>query len=100
MLLKYLADDMKTFYYEAAAARPGATPSSAELNDWFFRETQFGSDLLYQLAEQVEPLAHDHPGRVRPRLAQSGADHGTKASEATGGAASGAQTARKPIAGG
>jgi len=57
MLLKYLADDMKTFYYEAAAARPGATPSSAELNDWFFRETQFGSDLLYQLAEQVEPLA-------------------------------------------
>jgi hypothetical protein len=57
VLLKYLADDMKTFYYEAAAARPGATPSSAELNDWFFRETQFGSDLLYQLVEQQGSLA-------------------------------------------
>ena len=57
VLLKYMADDMKTFYYEAAAARPGATPSAADLNDWFFRETQFGSDLLYQLAEQAAPLA-------------------------------------------
>jgi hypothetical protein len=56
LLLKYIADDLKTFYYEAAAAQPGATPTVKDLNDWFFTGTRLGSDVLYQLVEQFGSL--------------------------------------------
>ena len=54
--LKYAADDLKTFYYEAAAAQPGRAPSVDELNDWFFGETRLGSDLMYRLADNLGGL--------------------------------------------
>lgn len=56
LLLKYMADDLKTFYYEAAAAQPGKTPSAKDLNDWFFTGTRLGSDVLYRLGEQLGPM--------------------------------------------
>ncbi|MBW2657750.1 MAG: hypothetical protein JRC59_08650 [Deltaproteobacteria bacterium] len=38
--LNFAVDDLKAFYYEAAAAQPGrASPTAAELDDWFWGET-------------------------------------------------------------
>lgn len=54
--LKYAADDLKTFSYEAAAAQPGRAPSVDELNDWFFSQTWLGSDLMYRLADHLGAL--------------------------------------------
>ena len=41
--LRLAAHDLKAFYLEAVTARPGsASPSSAELNRWFWAETAAG----------------------------------------------------------
>jgi hypothetical protein len=46
-LLRFVADDLKAFYFEAAAAQPAARrPSARELNLWLFGETALG-DALY-----------------------------------------------------
>ncbi len=45
--LRYLTDDLKAFYFEAAAAQPGPRPSSHNLSDWLFGETVLG-DVLYR----------------------------------------------------
>ena len=38
--LNFAVDDLKAFYYEAAAAQPGsASPTAEELDDWFWGET-------------------------------------------------------------
>ena len=48
-LLRFLADDLKAYYMEAAAAQPGASsPSSADLGRWLFYETALG-DVLYRV---------------------------------------------------
>ncbi|MFZ5865620.1 MAG: hypothetical protein ACOYXY_07055 [Thermodesulfobacteriota bacterium] len=40
LVLKLAADDLKTYYFEAASAQPGeSTPSSDELTDWFWQQT-------------------------------------------------------------
>lgn len=40
LMLKLAADDLKTYYLEAATAQPGeSVPSSEELADWFWQET-------------------------------------------------------------
>jgi hypothetical protein len=54
--LKYVLDDLKAFYFEAALAQPGRGASSRDLNDWFFRETVLGSDALYRVAERLGRL--------------------------------------------
>ncbi len=55
LVFKYVADDLRAFYYEAAAASPGRTPEARKLDDWLFDETQLGAT-LYRLAERVGPL--------------------------------------------
>jgi hypothetical protein len=65
-VLRYLADDLKAYYFEAAAAQPGArTPNPDELNSWLFRETTFGSVLINARdAVLARPEAADQlPGR-------------------------------------
>ena len=63
-LLRFLADDLKAFYYEAAAAQPGraspgrASPSATELSDWLFGDTVLG-DVLYRLRDRL--AASDDP---------------------------------------
>ncbi|MCH8066715.1 MAG: hypothetical protein IIC90_12970, partial [Chloroflexi bacterium] len=53
VLLRFLADDLKAYYFEAAAAQPGrASPTGTELNDWLFGETVFG-DVLYRLRDRL-----------------------------------------------
>ena len=38
--LNFAVDDLKAFYYEAAASQPGSTsPNAAELDDWFWGQT-------------------------------------------------------------
>ena len=38
--LNFAVDDLKAFYYEAAATQPGsAAPNAAELDDWFWGQT-------------------------------------------------------------
>ena len=41
-VLKWACDDIKAYYYEAMLAQPGG-PTSADLDEWFFRQTIAGS---------------------------------------------------------
>jgi hypothetical protein len=43
--LKRVCDDLKTYYYEAAAAQPGNLSATA-INDWFWHETAAAKILL------------------------------------------------------
>ena len=43
--LKLLIEDVRTYYYEAAAARPGA-PDAAAIQDWFWGDTAGGRIFL------------------------------------------------------
>ncbi len=53
VLLRFLADDLKAYYFEAATAQPGrSSPTGTELNDWLFGETAFG-DVLYRLRDRL-----------------------------------------------
>jgi hypothetical protein len=47
LLLRHIADDLRTFYHEAIAAQPGDTaPDHDALNQWIFGETVLGEALL------------------------------------------------------
>jgi hypothetical protein len=46
LLVRHLADDLRTFYHEAIAAQPGpGAPNHAALNDWIFDGTALGDAL-------------------------------------------------------
>lgn len=52
-LIRFLADDLKAYYFEAAAARPAAhAPAPEELNRWLFAETVLG-ELLYAARDRL-----------------------------------------------
>jgi hypothetical protein len=52
-LLRFVTDDLRAYYFEAAAAQPGrSSPTSTELNDWLYGETAFG-DTLYRLRDRL-----------------------------------------------
>jgi hypothetical protein len=47
LLLRHLADDLRTFYHEGIAAQPGdGAPNHGALNDWIFGGTTLGETLL------------------------------------------------------
>ena len=53
MALRFVADDLKTFYFEAATAQPGRRrPTSAELNQWLFGETVLGG-VIYETRDRL-----------------------------------------------
>ncbi len=53
VLLRFLTDDLKAYYLEAATAQPGrASPTGTELSDWLFGETVFGG-VLYRLRDRL-----------------------------------------------
>ncbi len=63
ILIRYLADDLKAFYFEAAAAQPrNRRPTAAELNRWLFGETVLGS-VLYDARDAVS-AAEDRPTKI------------------------------------
>ena len=46
-LLNFAVDDLKAYYYEAAAAQPGSVkPTAADLDDWFWGQTFAAKVLL------------------------------------------------------
>ncbi len=52
-LLRFLADDLRAYYFEAAAAQPGrVSATSTQLNDWLYGRTAFG-DTLYRLRDRL-----------------------------------------------
>ena len=52
-LLRYLGDDIRGFYSEAAIAKPGATfPTTGDLLDWFYLNTLAG-DVFYRVRERL-----------------------------------------------
>jgi hypothetical protein len=55
IVLRFLADDLKAYYFEAAEAQPGRLASPVELNRWLFGETNLG-DLLYRVRDRVVAL--------------------------------------------
>ena len=47
LLIRHLADDLRTFYHEAIAAQPGpSAPNHEALNDWIFGGTALGDASL------------------------------------------------------
>ena len=60
LLVRHLADDLRTFYHEAIAAQPGATaPNHDALNNWIFGGTALGDVLQAvgrHLTEADQPL--------------------------------------------
>lgn len=51
---KFMADDLRAFYHEAAASQPGAKPGSdADLNTWVFGQTQLG-EVIRLAADRFE----------------------------------------------
>ncbi len=61
VLVRHLADDLRTFYHEAIAAQPGpGAPNHAALNDWIFGSTALGEALqavAVHLTEEASPLS-------------------------------------------
>lgn len=53
LLLRHLADDLRTFYHEALAGQPGSqAPNHDALNEWIFSGTALG-DVLLALADHL-----------------------------------------------
>ena len=78
LLLRHLADDLRSYYHEAIAAQPGPTPPDHDaLNDWIFGTTTFGEVLLL-LADHLTAAADTDPMAmlVRGLLIPEGRYHG------------------------
>lgn len=53
LVLRHLADDLRTFYHEALAGQPGSrAPNHDALNEWIFSGTALG-DVLTALADHL-----------------------------------------------
>ncbi|MGB5755286.1 MAG: hypothetical protein WBM50_00095 [Acidimicrobiales bacterium] len=92
LLLRHLADDLRTFYHEAIAAQPGpGAPNHAALNEWIFGGTVLG-EVLAVVAERLTadgtpaallvrglliPEGHYKGGSAFPATAEFGATPGT-----------------------
>ena len=51
--LRFIADDAKAFYLEAAVAQPATSaPTPDELNRWLYRETRLG-EVLYDIRDRL-----------------------------------------------
>lgn len=61
LLVRHLADDLRTFYHEAIAAQPGpGAPNHKALNDWIFGGTALGDALQAiagHLTKEDTPIA-------------------------------------------
>jgi len=53
LLIRHLADDLRTFYHEAIASQPGSmAPNHDALNEWIFGATALG-DVLQTVADHL-----------------------------------------------
>ena len=61
LLLRHLAEDVRSYYHEAIAAQPGETPPNHDaLNAWIFGETVLG-EVLVAVGDQLTAAADDNP---------------------------------------
>ena len=61
LLIRHLADDLRTFYHEAIAAQPGpSAPNHDALNDWIFGGTALGETLI-AVADALTTVADENP---------------------------------------
>lgn len=70
VLVRHLADDLRTFYHEAVAAQPGSgAPNHEALTEWIFAGTALGEALLAvadHLTELDTPMARLTRGFLIP----------------------------------
>ncbi len=70
LLIRHLADDLRTFYHEAIAAQPGdRAPNHDALNAWIFNDTVLGETLLAvadRLTDDEHPLSNLVRGLLIP----------------------------------
>lgn len=79
LLVRHLADDLRTFYHEAIAAQPGpGAPSHAALNEWIFGGTALG-DTLQAVAGHLTELDSPMAKLVRGLLIPEGFYNGGSA---------------------
>lgn len=72
LLVRHLADDLRTFYHEAVAAQPGpGAPNHDALNEWIFSGTALG-DALQIIAEHLTRDASPYAMLVRGLLIPEG----------------------------
>lgn len=65
LLVRHLADDLRTFYHEAIAAQPGpGAPNHDALNQWIFGGTTLG-EVLQRIADHLTTL--DTPAALLTR---------------------------------
>jgi len=74
LLIRHLADDLRTVYHEAIAAQPGSVaPNHDALNDWIFGGTALGEALTRVADHLTEAVAEDPvAGLVRGFLIPEG----------------------------
>ncbi len=64
VLVRHLADDLRTFYHEAIAAQPGPTaPNHDALNDWIFSSTVLG-EVFTAIADHLGDVPDDPMARL------------------------------------
>ena len=79
LLIRHLADDLRTFYHEGIAAQPGSTaPNHDALNDWIFGGTALG-DTLTEIAHGLTASDHRLAPIVRGLLIPEGRYQGGSA---------------------
>ena len=79
LLIRHLADDLRTFYHEAIAAQPGAAPPNHDaLNDWIFGDTALG-DTLQAVADRLTAAEDPMGNLVRGLLIPEGHYNGGSA---------------------
>ncbi len=72
LLIRHLADDLRTFYHEGVAAQPGpAAPNHAALNEWIFGGTVLGETLL-KVADHLTAAGDPYSLLVRGLLIPEG----------------------------
>ena len=72
LLVRHLADDLRTFYHEAISAQPGdAAPNHDALNQWIFADTVLG-DVLQTVARHLDASDNGEDKLVRRFLIPEG----------------------------
>ena len=72
LLVRHLADDLRTYYHEAIAAQPGpGAPNHDALNEWIFGGTALG-ETLQAVADHLTTLDTGMARLVRGLLVPEG----------------------------
>lgn len=72
LLIRHLADDLRTLYHEAISAQPGtAAPTHDDLNDWIFDGSALGTTLV-TIADHLTAAGDEYSALVRGLLIPEG----------------------------